>query len=297
MKKNKKGVKSKDRQREGKIVDSTVYTEESFHICYPEATEEDYFDYLGNSELDIIDTMEEYYPFKITALKRVVLDEEYFDWLQTNKLEEQQENRFKYMRSVDQQDAERIWLKHFKPFYSTISVLPIAFLSTNTLPANNYMLPKESIQALKNLLSTHYKLPKENIFINDDMLRGDYCTEDFLDEVFEERANHFFETKEYPKNYSKPPLIIQNEANVNFRFLPIAIRIEEHALITKEELIWEEHLSDTLPLKAVNNWSFHLKKQMEFSGDIVANNELLLSYEIEDYVLGITEELQNKKTF
>lgn len=283
--------RSKHNKKLGKIVDCTVYTEESFFLCYPDANEEDYYEYLGNSEYLLIKNLEKEMGYSVKALKRVILDEEYFEWLKRNGLKEEQKQRFVYMSKISTNEAERIWLKHNRPNYSNISVLPIMFSSERNLPNNNYVLPKGFLKEMKASLSQYYKLPSKYIFINEELLRGDCCSEEFIDDVFEVRAERYFIDNKI--EFQKQPFLsLQQNSNLNIRFLPVALWLEDKALLSKERAKWEENLDNDLPIETVEKLRKKLNIEMKFDGNLWINNSFILSFEIEDFLNSLKKELQ-----
>ena len=84
--KNKKAKNKSNKFKRNLSLDVTYYTEEAYMKCFPEATLEDYCRSIFSIDHSILQA-EKMNNCNISNVRLVVIDEEYFEWIEENMLE------------------------------------------------------------------------------------------------------------------------------------------------------------------------------------------------------------------
>jgi hypothetical protein len=211
-----------------------MYTEESYFDVFPDATEEQYLDYVLIDELECLKQVEKEFQTKVIGLRRVVIDEEYFSWIKKKKLENTMENRLLYMEAISDGDMERLWDKHNLRYLTFIQYLPVSMVTEKVLPVQNLdispTLEKELKEVIRKVENT------SSVFIHPQLMRADRLDEKFENKFFE-KSNLYFTMKMKEKMVIKPMLLEQKKINMDIRFIPFSVYKIENPLLTKKELI------------------------------------------------------------
>lgn len=230
--KNKKAKNKSNKFKRNLSLDVTYYTEEAYMKCFPDATLEDYCRSIISIDHSILQA-EKMNNCNISNVRLVVIDEEYFEWIEENMLENSSENRILYINSREDTDVQRLWKKHGFDKNIHMDLLFVYFLKEDSCDNNNYPLSTKSISEIKRLLAKHYNVASEEIFMANKLIRVDH----FVNEVQEEFEDTFFTGRNKPgKNFKvKNHYFKQDKSNLCVRVLPFATTTENNCILTRKE--------------------------------------------------------------
>ena len=232
--------KNKNRQLPPVNVNYGVYTEDAYYKVYSDHTEENYEEacdmYMNPYRL--IQTMEESCHINIESIKFVVVDEEYFDWLNINNLEENQVNRLNYITSMNEEDIKRLWVKNEKDKYILNMCMPVTFFNENISNAikNEIELSNNLVNNLKTKITKCMNLTSSKIYIHNKMYKPNVinAVEEEIYSYYFEIFNNYMGSKFEISNWIKDN-VKEHMSNVFMRMIPIGYCDIYSYKYTKEE--------------------------------------------------------------
>lgn len=259
-----KKAKQKQQRKNGQQLNMVCYTEESYFECYPTATEENYMRYILNDDQKMVVTMEKENNISINSIRKIVIDEEYFDWLEENDLECNSETRIAYANSRTNEEVIRLWEENDMVHTAIPAYIPFLIHGGETvLPVHNTPISKEEQMHFKRLLSNSIGVDVNQIFIHSELLRADLCTEEFQEEVLEPTAIEFFEGDRNIQSPTVPFIAKQTNQTLIFRFLPVVIHDIDKPIVTRKEFDAEEWVDKSLPEVALTRWAEDVYKKSD----------------------------------
>lgn len=248
----------------------TYYTKTSYFKCFPQATEKDYLNYLANDDYEVMKQMEEKIGREITQVRKVFIDKEYFDWLKKTGKENTSENRLDFMNCLTDEDVKKMWDKYNNNQDWTVEVYAIPFVITTVSaglgPKGSIEVSKSVLNKLRNEISKRCIVNQNHVLMHPELIQGDYFFNEF-EEVFEEKAEKFFATGGEYNLKTKVSMVANNKkhANLVFRFLPVAIRFEDKAIMTTKDLEREDKREFAFKERFINSVAKEIQKQMRFT--------------------------------
>lgn len=205
----------------------TRYTFDAWKRCFPQSNYNEWYaqtypdnllNFLRNAAISI---GKNYAAIEKTKFMVVTINEEYFRWIQENKLEDTVESRTAYASQITEADAVRLLLEEKLNVNYEIMFLYAAVMLEND-HSTNFMLSDEIIAKLKIYLESIYK--SQEIFIPGYILKTDTAVKNsekllnlakaFFDEHQKVRLG-VMETQEYAKG-----------ANLSLYFIPVILKRE-----------------------------------------------------------------------
>lgn len=221
----------------------TVYTEELFDLCYPYASEEERFYFFMVTEAEKVMKLEQKFNRPIRYVRRVVLDDEYLQWLHERKLANTEQSRSLYAEHISGEKAEELWVKH--EFHQEILplLLPVVVASTDyAIPANEIKIKKQLLPSLRAHVAATYRVKANQVWVHPALTRADVWDEIEECRLYEHLFDYFNEVK---TDYETPKtLVAQKDINIDLRFIPVAISQITPANTTAKTLKdeWEPRL-------------------------------------------------------
>lgn len=208
----------------------TVYTDEMIDISYPDSSEEEKFEFSLISDLEKVDYAVKTIGQKFKKITRVVLDDEYLEWLEENKLPNSEEIRSRYASQTTIEKAERLWIKNDMHVDVFPLLLPIVIFG-GTIPINEMPIPSDLVERTKQFVASTYQISEKDVWVHSGITRSDiwdaeedYRMFEFLDEYFKGEDVHY----ETPK-----VLLTQKEINVDMRFIRHTIPQKSNCILQR----------------------------------------------------------------
>lgn len=216
------------KQNRNNTLNVTDYTYDSYFLCFPDASDDDFLDFIGRDLSEYLPELGAQDGMKLKYIRHVVIDDEYFNWLKDKSLENTTENRVKYINNVSNEDAERLWEKSYGRFDVSSLFIPITVVSTNHYIEENLTLNKRTMDDLANELGKLFKkinIKAEDIIIHNEMISPSLYANEF-EERFEEHCHNHFDNKgnKYKNLPSRAKNTPKNPANTTLRYIPICIK-------------------------------------------------------------------------
>jgi hypothetical protein len=288
-----KKIKKKKQIKTGKIMDTIHYTEDSYFQCFPKATDDDYFNYLMQDDLEYVLLMEERYDdLYISGIRKIVIDHQYFSYLKKEKQKNTSENRIKYGNSLSDDEVHKLWRKNDMEMATMVRVIPFIIASKNILPVYNVALSEELLNEIKHTIALSVDLKKEQLYFHQELLRADFCNEEFLEEEFYSSAHNYFVTGNEERLKNIPFIGKQTNQTIIFRFLPVAIKDIETAIVSRKELEKELWVEKTLPEHSIIKWAQKACANLGNDLNIKVIPTFLDQMEIEDFCDDFIESLK-----
>ncbi|GKU24460.1 hypothetical protein CFOLD11_12860 [Clostridium folliculivorans] len=242
--KNKAKVESKDNKLNddsAKTMNCSIYEKEAFFEIYPKANEDDYYK-VSNPDSDVLaymENLEKKFNIKINEMNFVCIDEEYFEWLKANNLEENKKNRLNYITLMEDDNIERLWNKNHRNQYILMIFLPVILYNEDSFksPEDTIELDKQCVEFLTDRLSSNLNIPKDSLLILDRMIRPDVAIvneDNFYELYYSWFLNNLKVEKSFLEAKSNDKL---NRFNVFMRVIPIGILGKKTFKYTKEQAI------------------------------------------------------------
>ena len=214
----------------------TVYDEDAYYRTFPRKTEDDYEEYLEMhwNPFGFIQDIEKTNPqLKIENLRRVLIDDIFFDYLKEEKLENSEENRMAFINSVDDETCLNLWKGSGFDFEVLNLVIPVSLFTSNIFHPSDPIVDMRgiNIKELKGKIAKELKIKPSQIFVVNSLYRLDLLQ--YNEEVFEESFLEYYLTGKVPQ---KPTFDSPTEkGNLVFRGLPLAIKIDEPCFLTRKD--------------------------------------------------------------
>lgn len=152
----------------------TIYSEESYKKCFPDAKQGDYEKYIDIPFSEMIKKMEQTNNVKIHNIRCVPIDDLYFDFIKENNLENTSQMRVDFMGSLDDNNAKYLWENSEHGEVLNISTLAVQVLSKPGQMLGNIKIDKTNLIKIKNILKEYYNVSDEDIICFDTLYRADY---------------------------------------------------------------------------------------------------------------------------
>lgn len=251
----------KKRKKESIMINVTEYTEDTYFDVFPTHTEDDFLEYVINSDAySYIKVIEKETNKMVSKVRKVVIDNEYFRWLKQTKQKNTSDARIQYMNSLRDEEVNRIWSKHYKKDWMiSEGLLSTCFITFDEiLPSTSIPIPDSFVERLKRILSNTWSISEKDIVIHPEFVRADYWNY-AVDNSFHQAVETFFSTNQYTF-HPAPCITMQDKQNMAMRYIPIAHKTKNCAIMTRKEVFDEEKqfldLSDT----SIENWSNELQR-------------------------------------
>lgn len=292
---NHKKLKNKNQRYDKRTVDLITYTETSYFQCFPTSTDENYFDFLVKDDLEQIHFLEQQYEnLYISGIRKVIIDDEYFTWLESEKIKNTSENRIQYANRLSDEEVLRIWKKNDMEAATLIRVLPFIIASKKVLPVSNINLSEALVANIQNILALSTGLKQEQLYIHQQLLSVHSCNEDFLEGDFYEKAHNIFTTGLRNRLANVLPIETQTNQTLIFRFLPIAVKDIENCFLSRKELEKETWVERDLPEQKLEKWARKACRHLGDDLNIYAFPTFLDQMEIESFCENFIESLGNE---
>jgi len=252
------------------LTNMLVFTAESYSKTYPNSSLEKYYNDL---HLPIIEQEKFLYGNeKLDLLRKIVIDESFFEWLNKKELKNTTNNRLEYAKQMDDDTAKTLWAKNFfdKEIVMTQMVIVLSSKSNNYL--SGYKLSNECLRSIKSLFGEHYDINHNQLIIGNQLLTPSI----FNDEIKRDYEYNFYKyihNKDICFNYptiKKDLEQIQN--NIGIVVLPIAAIIPRKCIISR-------------PFFTTNRVELGIEADISYITSKIEDNikkDLLKMYEVEN---------------
>lgn len=291
----KSNLKQQRRNGNAKVMDLIHYTEESYLEVFPQASSKDYVAYLLQDEEARVRGMEKAMDVYFSKIRRILIDEEYFQWLKENKLKNSPENRIRYGARLNDEEVVRLWDKNKMEKTVVTRVLPFMAVSKEILPVKNFSIADEMLKEVKGLLAQSFHVAKDRVFLHPELIRAENCTQTFLDKEFVENAELYFEGKNQASLKTEALSVQKEEQPYMVRFLPVAILSIEKPLLTRKEFNKEAWGLPKLPEVALKSWAINVLNELGEETDINPIPVMLEQTEMKEFYDGFIEKMTKQK--
>lgn len=176
------------------------------------------------------------------AIRPVVIDNEYYEYLTRTQKEDNTQSRTEYMNSVSDTNVLRLLKKHHLNWTLTLFAIPVMIVSETPFPSEMSLSLEDKKSEITNILSGIYGLG--NVYVPGYICHTNYIAE-CEDAILDEAYTYFHEgTRTSIGKYKIQPS--NNEkANLTFYFIPIVVKHEFNSpRITLSQLINNDDMGD-----------------------------------------------------
>ena len=234
------------------------YTWDAWEKIYPGTNKNEWnFVTIPQSVLDFLMRMEEEQNIPEETTYRVcVIDEEYFDWLNKNNKTDSGEERLEYIRSMSDEDADRLLEKNELGIEESFMFVPFV------VSKNGFFKKGETFAVPKNVREKIGKYLKEK-FDAEDVFVGDYLMDvfdiaDYSDNLYNDVV-YGNSIKSWGKTVDRTGL------NVLYLALPIVLRLKVNsATINLMELDEKLMFPDVMDIEESENLANFTNGKTEF---------------------------------
>lgn len=249
-----KSKKNNDKNRNIQLLNNvsvTAYTEEVFYTSYPGTGEEEYEEVLHRPLNVVLQSIEnQMNHLKINSMRKVVLDNEYIEWLKYKKKENNSDNRNLYATSLSDEEVERLWIKNRfnESFIAGYLIVSFSDMENGMREEAEINIVDESrLVEIRNLLAKEINVLAKDIAISSKLYRPDFFIEnieqDYIDYLIGEDIlkTNIISLKNSPKSniYSTNHYI-----NVCFKVMPLVIKTNVPCFYNREDILNEVDLGN-----------------------------------------------------
>lgn len=257
-----KKAKLKQMKKNGQTYHLLHYTKDSYLEVFPEADLSDYHAYLLSSEISRVKEQEKKNNLYISTIRHVVIGDDYFRYLEEQKLENTYENRMTYAESLRDEQVEALW-EEFKNDAET-RFIPFAVVSERKELEDKVIISREEIEEAKSILTQTFQAKKDEISIHPKFLRHEETHENFL---------------------AKTTLSVVKEEkeSVLVRFLAVSVKEIRPAIQTRKDFERGRWTEQKVPHISLTTWAEHVWSELPESAEIISVPGLLASTQTKDF--------------
>lgn len=290
------GKKSKEKQMRlnGKRINLLHYTNESYLEVFPQAIQTDFEAYQLQNEEQHVKDIEKENNLYFSLIRRVVVDEEYFTWLQVNQLTNVVESRVHYAEILSDEDVRRLWTKNQMDRTIVLKTLPVVLESSEPISQHPVSLSEVQTRDVIALIAQAFHVPKENVYIHKQLVSSLHCTTTFLEERLLTSAEAYFMDSTKRKDEQLPNIPMDEERNVA-RFLPFVVLCEQKPIQSRKEFQKEAWGLPQLPLVSLEKWATELLEASKEKEIVKVVPILLTQQEVQEFYEGFVTQTKREQ--
>lgn len=271
---------------------NTIYTTKSIEKCFGKV---DKHSILCATEpaLRFYNTagllMQDGYNFEKLAL--VVIDDEYFDWLDEEGCVDNEAARREYIVEMSDANVERLWRKHNLHYNMDTIIFPITYVAEDC-GNTNVTLSKEAIDGVKKDIARCYGIKMEDLYVAEQAFRGDYLIE-HEDEIKGQIYSTFVD-KDFEVQFPSKLFRVQKGISVIQRFIVAAINKDLKPVINVRDLDKIEYHYEDKNLKFSKNTVKSIEKDVNGLSFLSILDEPLSILDVPDFIEDFNNDLQQK---
>lgn len=216
-------------KKDKSVLDILHFNRNSFFNIFENAKEGDFEDYLAMQEDRYLSGIEKSNGVVFSKIRRVILDKEYFDWLEKNDLREEEFSRVKYASSLNDEEVGRLWKKNNRHEKIFTRVIPVSVSYYEPFKLNvkiNSIQKRELSESISKSLS----ISPDCVFIYNNLVKGEEITNEFMNgKIVKEAMDYFSSCIGEGKDE------VRSNGIKSSYYLPIALLDKEAAVMEREE--------------------------------------------------------------
>lgn len=155
-------------------------------------------------------------------IRPVVIDEEYYEYLNKAKLEDTQQHRLQYITSFSDENAKRLLKKNRLNWALTVFTIPICVIMESPFSEETFFSLDKEKEQMTNILETVYG--KGNVYVPGYICHANYL-KDCEDDLLQQAYTYFHDGVETTIGKYKRQLN-NRTANIAFYFVPFIVKHE-----------------------------------------------------------------------
>jgi len=275
--------------KELNLLDTAYFTKDAYFTLYPHADDNDYEQHVAENYVilkiaEANQSLTSGRPYD--GVRRIVLDNDYVEWLGAHKKRNSNRNLKEYMKTITDEEAERRWSNHEFRIMMDIFYIPVFLYLSKKRTMNHVVLSNEITSEVETYVIKTMKA--ENVAVFPQILGTEVLNKDF-EEGFMEKASAILNDN---KRISFRTIRKGNRTEkitMGIKFIPFACKMIEKSIRTVEEELKLKQLKFTD--EESDRLSSYLTSQLKGFSDIVIDNTLTSNpYEIERKIYKVIDE-------